>query len=1060
MSGSTRHVSSRNNNDLSRIASSVHSVLASSLKRGAPVLALCALAIEPAAFAQTVAGSGAASDDEVLEEIVVTGIRQSLQSSQEIKKNAEVFVDSVTAEDIGALPDRSVTEALQRIPGVSIDRFAAGQDPDHFSIEGSGVVVRGLNQVRSELNGRDTFSANNGRFLSFADVPPELMGGVDVYKNQSADMIEGGLAGSVNLRTRVPFDAPGQTMAFSAEANYGDFSEEWAPTGSALYSNRWDTGAGEFGILLNAVYSELKSRSDGIQASSFRERTDLVPNETVWVPEGAAFRTQDFNRERIGAAMAAQWASPDDTMLATFQFLRSDATTAWAEHASEIATDLVGDSAFQFVDGTEFGFDDRGIFTHGTITAETGWRDDQNAPREQKTPQFGLQSNNIARSVDQNYVTSDYGLNFKWTPNEDWAFNFDVQHIDSTVENLDMTIWASTYQNAFIDLRGSVPRAAFLPPTDPAGNPMANADISDPANSFWRAAMDHIEDSEGNENAVRFDIDRKFQDLGFVNSVRFGGRFADREQTTRYSKYNWGVLSEIWGAGGPVWLNDPVDGVPELDGLPGTVGDPTSLRTELFTFDNFMRGKSPVPALVPFYAGNLVSGSGYRDAVAFANMVAAEWRDDAGNWEALGDPRRGELIPGTPFLPREVNDTDEESTALYLMMRFGNEDETTDGVSISGNVGLRWVRTDFSASGAIGALLPSALPTEASCIPTDPGQQPPEGFCRDLSAEERARARRFATGETTLVDANKKYDNFLPSFNLKVGLTDDLLLRFGFSKAIARPDLGLMRYYYLVEVQPLASGQWQGFEIRTGNPYLKPTRATQFDGSLEWYFSDVGSLTFSAFYKQLKDVLTNEIAEVPFTAGGETYMVKRASPINSDETGSVQGFEIAYQQFYDFLPGWLSGFGIQANYTYIDSQGVKQGVLSNTGSEGVAGNEANVDTSLLPLVGLSKDNVNFALIYEKGPLSTRLAYNWRSEFLLTVRDVITPFAPIMNDETGTLDGSLFYTVNDNLKIGFQGVNLTNEVTKTLQVLNDDLLMAGRSWFMQDRRYSLVARFTF
>ena len=106
------------------------------------------------------------------------------------------------SEDIGALPDRSVTEALQRIPGVSISRFAAGADPDHFSIEGSGVVVRGLPQVRSELNGRDTFSANSGRFLSFSDVPPELLGGVDVYKNQSAEMIEGGLAGTVNLRTR------------------------------------------------------------------------------------------------------------------------------------------------------------------------------------------------------------------------------------------------------------------------------------------------------------------------------------------------------------------------------------------------------------------------------------------------------------------------------------------------------------------------------------------------------------------------------------------------------------------------------------------------------------------------------------------------------------------------------------------------------------------------------------------------------------------------------------------------------------------------------------------
>jgi hypothetical protein len=115
---------------------------------------------------------------------------------------------------------------------------------------------------------------------------------------------------------------------------------------------------------------------------------------------------------------------------------------------------------------------------------------------------------------------------------------------------------------------------------------------------------------------------------------------------------------------------------------------------------------------------------------------------------------------------------------------------------------------------------------------------------------------------------------------------------------------------------------------------------------------------------------------------------------------------------------------------------------------------------LLPLVGLSKDNVNVAAMYEKGPISARLAYSWRSEYLLTTRDVITPFAPIMNEATGQLDGSFMYTVNDQLKVGLQAVNILNEVTKTTQILNDDLLAAPRSWFMNDRRYSLIARFTF
>src|SRR5690606_6650217 len=188
-----------------------------------------------------------------LDAVVVSGIRGSVYKAQDIKRYADTFVDSVTALDIGALPDRSITETLSRIPGVTIDHFLSVGDPEHFSAEGNGVQVRGLTQVRSELNGRDSFSASGGRNLSFQDVPSELMGGVDVYKNQTAEMIEGGLGGTVNLRTRMPFDFEGQKVSFSLSENYGDFVKKYKPSASALYSNRWKTDAGEFGILVDVA---------------------------------------------------------------------------------------------------------------------------------------------------------------------------------------------------------------------------------------------------------------------------------------------------------------------------------------------------------------------------------------------------------------------------------------------------------------------------------------------------------------------------------------------------------------------------------------------------------------------------------------------------------------------------------------------------------------------------------------------------------------------------------------------------------------------------------------
>src|SRR6185312_10173697 len=131
-------------------------------------------------------------------------------------QDADEVVDSVVAEDIGKLPERSVTEVLQRIVGVTMDRSMPG-DPQHYAVEGSGIAIRGLTYVRSELNGRDALSANGGRSLSFTDVPPELMSGVDVYKNPSAEQIEGGIGGLVNLRTALPFDFRGKKGALSVE---------------------------------------------------------------------------------------------------------------------------------------------------------------------------------------------------------------------------------------------------------------------------------------------------------------------------------------------------------------------------------------------------------------------------------------------------------------------------------------------------------------------------------------------------------------------------------------------------------------------------------------------------------------------------------------------------------------------------------------------------------------------------------------------------------------------------------------------------------------------------
>jgi TonB-dependent receptor len=1125
------------------------------LRCGASALTLAAASVAMPAFAQaqapaaTVApvnftltaqdaqeggGSATAADQPTPDaqggdnEVVVQGIRQSLRRSRDIKRDADVVVDSITAEDISALPDRSVTEAIQRIPGVAIDRFSAGRDPDHFSTEGSGVVVRGLTYVRSELNGRDTFTANNGRGLSFSDVPSELLGGVDVVKSPAADMIEGGISGIVNLRTRLPFDNAGFVVAGSVEGNWGDLREEFSPSVSILASNRWSGDWGELGILASFSYSELKWRNDAVQISDFGRRT-LFTNDNVistngatpvggvpcttgneascvYMPRGAVMRTQDTDRQRYGYSGAIQYRSPNRDVLATLQFLRSDSREAWTEHTIEVTTDVVtaqGDS--RAVPGTTLSFDDNGVFDNGFITGPTGWRDDQNNTSawggngDVRTPRYGLQSNNQRRDRDDRFVTTDIGANVRWDISDRVSLNMDYQHVDSSVDILDTTLWLSTFQNAFIDLNGShIPVVEFRPPevcegpatnspcTDLAGGASdqdpsyfgtGHNSFSDPFNSFYRSAMDHIEQSDGNEDSMRLDLEYRFPEESWIDSVRVGYRYANRQNTARFSQYNWGVLSEIWGGRGPVWVSDPVDGDPNTNGGTNSLGD-----VETFDFPGFMRGRAGDPQLGDprlWYGTN--TARDYDLYSAFALRIGDEWRARNGangcpqNWVPLA--MRCGVINGTPFRPGEVNDVDESNNAAYAIVRFSNE--FSSGVRLSGNIGVRYTRTQRSSLGnqvfnlvAFTDDFNPANPVSGTCgappDPNIPNPPAPTPFCL-LPANVRAAARAWSNGAITPSTVSITYDYFLPQLNLKLEVGHGIQFRFAYNKNITPPEFGFTRNFYnltlaanLVDIQ--AGGGFPVARANVGNPYLLPIRSDNFDFAAEWYFSDVGQLTLALFYKRLHGVLTNDTARIPFTNNGATFDAIVTTPGNAQDTGTIKGFEIAYQQVFDFLPGPLRHLGINASYTFVDSSGVAQSTLSETDPDVAAGNQANVNTAFLPLQGLSRHTLNIAPFYESGPFSLRVAYNWRSRFLLTVRDVIVPFAPIFNEATGQLDASIFYSINDHIRIGVQGVNLLNEVIRTTSVIRatsqDDILTAPRSWFMNDRRFSFIVRARF
>uniref|UniRef100_UPI003FA324AF TonB-dependent receptor n=1 Tax=Fretibacter rubidus TaxID=570162 RepID=UPI003FA324AF len=976
---------------------------------------MAAATFSTASFAQD-----AAVDEE--DEVVATGIRQSLQRAQDIKRDADTFVDSITASDIGALPDRSVLEALQRVPGVSISRFAAGDDPDHFSVEGSGVVIRGLSYVRSEFNGRDAFTANNGRALGFADVPPELVGGVDVFKNQTADMIEGGISGVVNLKTLVPFDRPGRVASVTVEGTYTDLAEEWSPSGSAQFSDRWDTKNGEFGLLGNISYSNLKSRSDGSQISPLYPYDDGAGG-TIAAPSGANIRTQFFDRDRLGVALAGQWASNDGSTVLTGQFIRSEASNVWTERGMVSEEDPNARRGNFFSDLTSvslpggttvpFSRDDvspvgvGSLFESGVISSEdAGW--------------YGFPGVRIANSTrvsDTETVTSDYSMNLKWAPTDRLRANFDMQYVDSTVKNSDISVFVAQPLDIALNLGDCA--TGFTGCGDPTigydlSTRSGGASTTDPSTAYWRAAMDHFEDSEGDELALRADLEYDFEDGGWFKSVRVGGRFAERDQLTRWSNYNWGNLSEAWAGG-------VVDA--------GSVGN-----IEEFTFDNFRRGDVLTGADTFLFASEALV-SDYRALVDFTQNSGSFPNE---GWSPHGGTR-------ADFGPEQLSDTVETTMALYARVDFGQDNVNAfGGIDVEGNYGLRIVNTEIDSNGFTN------YQSENRCFTNGGGPEVGLGeVCETL-----------AQGSVENVASNSFVD-FLPSFNLKLGLSDELIMRFAAARSISRPDVGSLRNFRNIRADIQSTGQPGGpsetfafnrFIVDGGNPDLRPVKANKIDASLEYYFSDVGSLTASVFYQELEDIISSGSTSVAI--GNISSQFTGAT--NSGD-GNVKGFELAYQQFYDFLPGALSGFGMQANYTYVDQSRIPNSAISSVRTNGVA--DFTEPFPIDSLERLSKHTFNIVGLYESDEIEARLAYNWRSDFLLTAADVITRL-PVYNEATGQLDASFKYKITPQFQVGVQGVNLLSEITETTMQFNPQGDRFLRSRFENDRRISLIGSFTF
>jgi TonB-dependent receptor len=478
--------------------------------------ALALLAAAPTAWAQDVqvpeAGQGTTTtgtpspdqipvttpvqpEEAASDAIVVTGLRRSLESAAAIKRNSDGIVDAIVAEDIGKLPDTFASAALARVSGVQVTRGAG---------EAAGVQVRGLPDLSTTYNGREIFTAE-GRFVAIQDFPAGTVAALEVYKNGTANLIEGGIGGQVNVRGRRPFDFKGLEVSGSLNGVNWEQSGRLTWNGNLLVSDRWETGLGEMGLLINGSYVGI-NYLDATREQSLvigTTNADNAPGAGAGIryPDAQGRFTSNGDRFRPSVNAAFQWKpTPELEIYADglFQGYRSKDTNQW------MFVPIFGGADFQLNNLTT-------REGNGNI-AQSATVSGANAPDGYYTSSQGhTDTYQVGGGAIWNHGNLQISGDVAYTNSK---YTFDLV-------NIDYAFGSSPTRNVVFE----------SPDTD--GGPSFNFvdfDVTDPANFIARGLFQEYLEVAGKDIQARGDVQYDFDD-GFLKRIQFGVRYNDRDAT-------------------------------------------------------------------------------------------------------------------------------------------------------------------------------------------------------------------------------------------------------------------------------------------------------------------------------------------------------------------------------------------------------------------------------------------------------------------------------------------------------------------------------------------------
>lgn len=885
--------------------------------------ALVVAAISPfAAFAQTVdqvsTQAPAPADVSQVDEIIVTGsYRRSLEEAVDIKRKTIGFSDSIVATDVANFPEQNLAEALQRIPGVTIERNRG---------LGQRVSVRGLPSEFTfvTINGLATASGSGGRDVEFDIFASEIIQQVTVQKSPRAADEEGGIAGSVNISTARPFDYDGRRVVAAVEGAYNSISEKTDPKLSFLASDTW----GDWGALVSFSTARRTNRTDSESGINFRPLTRFLSASGTRGTQAQAVLARDAGvivQNRANAAETDRIIFQDkvgDRAYLNTQDQWGGSLSLQYRPSAEFS--LAFDALIGRYETTEDQYDAAAYSASSRSTLETIHEYDKTT----------LADYNMVVLRDVSYTATQHEMLSKEQINEtdyrqfgtelNWSGESWKLHALAGYSGAEKTLDYSNLKHvAYAPSRTRW--TAYGGETIKSANPASIDMYNSPQSYLFEAYETSLEQITDDKYAAQIDF-TKYLGLDFLpalTSVQFGARYTDKSKERQYGALN----IQGTGPGRVDYLNRPMS------------------RSEL----------TPIGDLVPGGAFSI------RDL----------------NWSQVSNDyaRRTFRYDGfsTPFAPGDYYEVSEKVLSLYALADL-NFDIGPAPVSV--NAGARYVDTSITSSGYHQI-------------------QNPNG----------------TTGFTPApISSDGGYDKLLPSVNLTAELTDSLVLRAAASETLIRPALTDLAYK--------RTASFNSFRFTDGNPNLKPTYAKQWEVGLEQYLGDGGLLAFSYFWKEIEGVvrqaLTGTVPNVTkYNANGTidgVYTFEVYQPINEAGSYEVSGVELVavvpFGQFY--AP--LEGFGINANYTVLDSS------LTGTSKLGIP----------TPPVGLADNTYNVTLFYENARFQARASYNFKDKY---VEAIGYEMYPIWREGYGQVDLSASYRVTDAIQINLEGINVTDEATK-------------------------------